>query len=288
MSSSYAGLDEIKSACDVTGTSYDALLVRMASNASRLLDAAAGRQFFPELATRFYDGSGEAELWLPEPWLAITTLELSDDGGDSYTATPVENTDFWCSDGAQYGRSPTQLLVMAPAGSYATFYDGRRAVKLTGVVGWHRRYSTAWASVDALAAQASASTTTLTVADADGIDETGATPRFQVGQLIRLGSEFCQVMAVGAVGNTLTVRRGLLGTTAVIHALATAVEVWRPDELARQATLIQAVRWFKRAQSAFQDVAAAMETGTLTFARKLDPEVEFMLMEAGLRRLTVG
>lgn len=285
----YVGLSEIKAAADVTGTTYDAVLLRMASHASRLIDAAAGRQFWPELATRYYDGSGEAELWLPETWLAITTLQLSDDGGDSYSETPVEDTDFWCSDGAQYGRSPTQLLVMAPNGSYSLFYGGRRAVKVTGVVGWHRQYAAAWEdSGDTTQAELAAAATSVTVGNADGAGQMGLTPRFEVGQLLRIDSEFMAVTAVNTSTNVLTVVRGCNGTTAASHAAGTRVDVWRADELVRQCTLIQATRWFKRAQSAFQDVAAAMEAGTLTFARKIDPDVEFMLVEAGLRRLTVG
>lgn len=286
---SYVGLDDLKAAIDVTGTTYDPLLTRMASHASRLIDTAAGRQFYPEVATKYVDGSGYHDLWLPESVLSISALAMSDDQGYSYLNTLVENTDWWASDGTIYGRSPTQLLVINPNGSYGSFYAGRRAVRIAGVWGWHRRYAThAWASVDALAAQVTASATSLTVADADGTDERGATPRFQVGQLVRLESEFCLVTAVATVTNALTVRRGQNGSTAAVHAQGTALEVWRADETMQQATLIQAARWFKRGQSAFQDVAAAAEMGQLTFARKIDPEVEFMLVEAGLRRLSVG
>lgn len=285
----YAGLSEIKAAIEVTATTYDAVLLRMARHASRLIDIAAGRQFYPELATKYFDGSGAVEMWLPEPVLAITALSLSDDQGYSYTETPVENTDFWVSDGAQYGRSPTQLLVMSPNGSYAVFYSGRRAVRITGVWGWHRNYSAAWEdSQDTLQAEALANASTITVANADGASQLGLTPRFEVGQTLRIDSEYLAVTAVNTGTNVLTVVRGCNETTAASHATGTRVDVWRADELVRQATLIQATRWFKRAQSAFQDVAAAMETGQLTFARKIDPEVEFMLVEAGLRRLTVG
>jgi hypothetical protein len=286
----YVGLSEIKAAADVTGTTYDAVLVRMASHASGLIERAAGRQFWPELATRYFDGSGEADLWLPEPVLAITTLQLSDDSGDSYTETPVENTDWWASDGNVYGRSPTQLLVMNPNGSYSVFYSGRRAVKITGVWGWHRDYAAAWQnSKDALAASVTAAATTLTVADADGADAMGLTPRFDVGQLLRIDDEYMTVTTVTAgTTNSLSVVRACNGTTAAIHAKDAVIYVWRADELVRQATLIQAVRWFKRGQSAFQDVSAALELGQLTFARKVDPEVEFMLLDAGLRRLAVG
>ncbi len=285
----YAGLSEIKAAIEVTTTTYDAVLLRMASHASRLIDNASGRQFYPELATKYFDGSGEAEMWLPEPVLAITSLSLSDDDGYSYSETPVEDTDFWCSDGAQYGRSPTQLLVMSPNGSCSVFYAGRRAVRIAGVYGWHRGYASAWEdSQDTIQAEISASTTTVTVGNADGTNQMGLANRFEVGQLLRIDSEYLAVTAVNTATNVLTVVRGCNGTTAASHAASTRVDIWRPDDLVRQATLIQAVRWFKRAQSAFQDVAAAAELGQLTFARKTDPEVEFMLVEAGLRRLVVG
>lgn len=286
----YVGLTEIKAAADVTGTTYDSVLLRMASHASGLIDQAAGRQFWPELATRYFDGNGKIELWLPEPVLAITTLTMSDDQGYSYSETPVENTDWWASDGLEYGRSPTQLLVMNPNGSYAIFYGGRRAVKIVGVWGWHRNYTAAWqSSQDALAASITAAATTLTVADADGVDAMGLTPRFEVGQLLRIDSEYLTVTAVTAgTTNSLTVVRACNGTTAAIHAKDAVIYVWRADDLVRQATLIQAVRWFKRGQSAFQDVSAALEFGQLTYARKIDPEVEFVLLDAGLRRLSVG
>lgn len=285
----YVGLSEIKAAIEVTTTTYDAVLLRMASHASRLIDIATGRQFYPELATRYVDGSGEAELWLPEPVLAISSLAMSDDEGYSYTETPVEDTDWWASDGAQYGRSPAQLLVMSPNGSYAVFYAGQRSLRITGVWGWHRSYTAAWEdSQDTIQAEASASTTTITVGNADGLNQLGLANRFEIGQLLRIDAEYLAVTAVNTATNALTVVRGCNGTTAASHAIGTRVDIWRPDDLVRQATLIQAVRWFKRAQSAFQDVAAAAELGQLAFARKIDPDVEFMLVEAGLRRLTVG
>ena len=285
----YAGLTEIKTAADMTGTAYDAVLLRMASHASRLIDAATGLHFYPELATRYLDGNGATRLWLSDPALAITTLQLSSDNGYSYTETLTENTDFWCSDGAQYGRSPTQLLVMSPNGSYSVFYNSLRAVKVTGLWGYHRNYAAAWEdSQDTVQAEVSPSTTSITVGNADGSNQLGLAYRFEIGQLLRIDSEYLAVTAINTSTNALTVVRACNGTTAATHAASTRVDIWRPDDLVRLATLIQATRWFKRAQSAFQDVAAAAELGQLTFARKIDPEVEFLLIDAGLRRLTVG
>jgi hypothetical protein len=57
-----------------------------------------------------------------------------------------------------------------------------------------------------------------------------------------------------------------------------------PD-LIVQATCIQAARWFKRGQAAFQDVTAAAELGQLTYAQALDPDIKAMLMAyTGYRR----
>src|SRR3990167_1236048 len=52
------------------------------------------------------------------------------------------------------------------------------------------------------------------------------------------------------------------------HSLASAI----PDEIV-QATVIQAARWFKRGQQAFQDTSAIVELGQLRYTQKLDPDV---------------
>ena len=57
-----------------------------------------------------------------------------------------------------------------------------------------------------------------------------------------------------------------------------------PDEV-KQGTIIQAVRWFKRGQQAYQDVGAIFELGQLHYVKGLDPDVEQMVMH--LRRLAV-
>lgn len=44
--------------------------------------------------------------------------------------------------------------------------------------------------------------------------------------------------------------------------------------LIKRAMLIQTVRWFKRAQQAYQDVGAITSLGQLTYVQKLDPDVE--------------
>lgn len=54
-----------------------------------------------------------------------------------------------------------------------------------------------------------------------------------------------------------------------------------------QATLVQTVRWFKRAQQGFQDTGALIDLGQLTYTQRLDPDVVTLLYDAGLKRAVV-
>lgn len=59
-----------------------------------------------------------------------------------------------------------------------------------------------------------------------------------------------------------------------------------PDEI-RQATIIQAMRWYKRGQQAFQDTGAVVELGQLTYTQSLDPDVKAILSAGKFQRMTV-
>lgn len=60
-----------------------------------------------------------------------------------------------------------------------------------------------------------------------------------------------------------------------------------PD-LVKQSTIVLASRWFKRGQSAWADSMAAGDFGQLMFVKKLDPDVEAMLILSRLARPTYG
>lgn len=48
-------------------------------------------------------------------------------------------------------------------------------------------------------------------------------------------------------------------------------------ELIKKACLIQAVRWFKRSDQAFQDTGAIIELGQLVYTQELDPDIRAIL-----------
>lgn len=57
-----------------------------------------------------------------------------------------------------------------------------------------------------------------------------------------------------------------------------------PPEVIKQAVIIQVVRWFKRGQAAWQDVAGQAQTGVLMYAQTLDPDVKAIVLNTGYRR----
>jgi hypothetical protein len=284
-----ATVDEVKRSIGITGATYDATLVQALAQVSRLVAATSGRRLLPLLATRYYDGNGHAALWLPEPWLAITMVSLSSDGGATYTALGA--TDWWASDGLTWDAAPYQLVALNPNGSYGAWYAGQRTVKIEGVLGWHSDYASAWElSGDSVqdTSGISASATTMQVTDADGVDARYATPRFSIGDLLRIESEYAVVTYVNATTNVVTLQRAAGGSTGATHAKSTPIHKFRPDALANEAAVVQTSRLFKRGQQAFADAGANAELGQLIYVKRLDPDVEAILMAGGLRRLSVG
>jgi len=113
-------------------------------------------------------------------------------------------------------------------------------VAVTGTWGLHRDYANAWLKVDDLAADITSSATTLTVADADGENIYGYTPRLSEGHVLRIDSEYLTVSKVDTATNTLTVQRGALGSTAAAHTTGADVEVWQVEDPIRQVVARQA------------------------------------------------
>ena len=292
----YATYDEIKDAlADSIGSSttkYDAELRRCANQASRLIDRLTGRTFWPQYATRYPHSEGSESLHVDGDLLEVYTVSMSDDYGISYTA--LATTDYYSIGGRQlrYDETPIYRLDINQNtdSDYSYWYTGQKSIKLIGWWGWHDDYAHAWeSSLDTVEdAALTAVATTVTVNDADGADLWGLTPRFQAGQLIRVESEYMLITVVTAsTTNTLTVLRGQCGTTAATHAADTAIYIYQPPEIVKESVIAMAVRAFKRAQAAYQDVGGVVELGTLMYVKELAPEVKAVLFDAGLRRVTV-
>lgn len=288
MNAPFVTVEEIKAATPETfpSTTYDAALRALSLRASVLIASLCRHvSFWPQLETRYYEGSGKEDQWI-EDLLDITTVEISSDYGDSYVTLTAGDYIKYGGPELRVDATPYALLQMSRNGTYSRFYSGHKAVRIAGVWGWHDDYVNAWEdSLDTVQNDPLTSGgTSVTVSDADGADLWNLGARFAVGQLLRCESEYMLVRAVDTELNALTVLRAQLGTAAAQHAQNTPLYIYRLPALVRQATIHQTVRWFKRGQSGFQDVAASAETGTLTYAQSLDPDVKTMLRDLGIRK----
>jgi hypothetical protein len=140
-------------------------------------------------------------------------------------------------------------------------------IKVTGIWGIHNNYSGAWVKYDDLAADINASVTSLTVADSDGADPWGFTPRFSPGSFLRIGTEYILVTAVNNTTNVLTVRRGVNGSTAAAHSTNDDVEVWQVEEPIRRVCIRQSgLLYTRRASYQVETVEGA---GTVSYPQDL-------------------
>lgn len=206
------------------------------------IDKITQRTFWPEIRTDYYDARGphlidHRLLELTKmPFLSITSVT------DGLGNTLTQGTHFYPW---PRGKSPiTALRLLADSGlswaSYGT--DWRDAIAVTGIAGYHEDYDEAWIdSGDSIQDDGGidSSATLITAEDVDGEDTYGLSPRFSPGNLIRLGTEFCEVLKVNPSTDTLTVRRGVNGSTAAAHNAAVTIEVWQPDLNIQRAAL----RW---------------------------------------------
>jgi hypothetical protein len=77
----------------------------------------------------------------------------------------------------------------------------------------------------------------------------------------------------------------LNGTKAIWYAYPKGIKIvgkfgfatTTPPDI-KQATLVQCIRWFKRAQQAYADTGAILDLGQLRYVQKLDPDVENTIM----------
>lgn len=132
---------------------------------------------------------------------------------------------------------------------------------VTGVWGLHRDYANAWQKVDDLAAALTDSATTLTVNEIDDADLFGLLPRISAGNLLKIDSEYLEVLATLPEGNKAYVRRGVNGSTAASHDSGADVYVWQVEEPIRRATARQAAFQSAR-RGAFESVSLSPLSGS--------------------------
>lgn len=252
----YASLADARIENKAAATTDDPQLLRYLRQVSRRIDQMfrvdgwpVRPVFEPYIETRTYPldarsiNSSLRTFMLPSSLLAVTGVGIG-----SNTLTVGTNVEAWPDNSSPI---PNLRLIDCCQGWYG--YDCGTCgeptlVTVTGTWGIHYDYANAWSKVDDLTAAVTTTTqATITVADVDGADTYGLTPRISAGQLLKINDEFLEVTATDTAAQTATVRRGVNGSTAATHAIGDDVYVWLVEEpvrreVARQAGMLNARR----------------------------------------------
>lgn len=189
---------------------------------SRLLESKMERSDFgsgfgPRTGTNRYDGAGRNYLRLHDDLLSVTTIKILGATGDLTQTTLAADTDYYLLDGNDgYGPAPYRKVLLHRQGVSA-FGSGFRVTDIAGSWGHSdERYVSTTTVSSGLASDATATTFV-----------TSASPTIGVGNTLRIDSE--QLYVTGLSSTTATVVRGANGTTAAVHANASAISVYRYD-----------------------------------------------------------
>lgn len=214
-------------------TAEDARLFACLAAATALIESGAGRRFRPLLAARpqSLDPHRPTEIRLDADLL---TLQSVTHGANE--TIPLDQIVM------RAGR-----LTLRSGQAFRYVDSPEQAVTVTGLWGMHDDWANAWrSSADTVQnAPLSSSATALTVTDADGADALTLLPRFQVGQILQIESEFVFVVAVNTLTNVLTVQRGVLGTAAVSHTQNTPISIYQPPRAA-ELLCLRVAAWLYR------------------------------------------
>lgn len=230
---------------------------------SRMIDNVSGREFYPSVRTKIYDTPKRTnQLNIHDDLLDLTTLTNGD-------LTVITSSDYqlW-----PYNATPKAMIVLNPLSTVffnqsATTWNAG-AISVYGTFGYHSNYGAAWLSGGVLgAAIASTSTTTVTIT---------ITP-FQAGQIIKIDSELLLVTAVGVT--TITATRGWNGSTAATHLIAAPVSIWMPEPPIVRACLMQAARYYRRAEAVFGTIGGGDMGSQPVTLTQLDPDVKEIIKQ---------
>ena len=192
------------------------------------------------------EGTAQISRLLLDRWLITATTVTSyksTDRATSETLTEGYNNDFWL---VPYNKSPKVELRLNEDSDKA-FYAGQQTFTIAGTWGYSNDLSAEKTTTGAIT-----STTVLSwgVNDASGL---------AVAQTIKVGNE--QMYITGISSNTLTVERGVNGTTATTHSAGTSVYIFEYPSLVTQVCLDLAKIFFRDRDMGVTQIIGTGEMG---------------------------
>lgn len=234
MPSIYATPDDVRySASYEVAASMDPILLRFLESSSRAIDQYTARHFYPWLGIKYINGVSGTRLSLPDVLSISSFVADSENDGTWDGETWVEGTDYYLESLSHVDQFPKAVAITTGWGNYR-FCPGDRRYKLTSLWGYGDGQSaTPWILSSVTATVATTTGTSVTVSSAGVI---------VAGQTIRVGTgEMMNVTSVNST--TLTVERGVNGSTATTHSSA-AVSVVQYPRLVTQCAVDMCVESF--------------------------------------------
>ena len=237
---------------------------RVIEAASRRVDEATRRHFYALTDTIVLHGNGCSEIAIPD-LLSATSIKLDEDGDRTFELMLAAVTDYYLlRHGYEDEDAPpaTMLRLDGVNGQRLSFLARPRLIQIIGRWG----FTEATESVGTAAEALDAGETGLDVADGT---------LYSVGQTINIDDEDMYVSAIAT--NTLTVTRGVNGTTDVAHLTAAPIVRYVYLSQVREAALILAGRMWKRRETSYANVIQNPIVGSYETFKFMDPDVERLL-----------
>jgi len=264
MLNAYADVLTFKSAeyANIVANTNQVSFRQLLEQASRHLDKACHRYFYCWEGAKYYDG--KYGNLLVDDFLSIITLNLDEDGNGTWTNVMA------VGDYVLYpaNKLPYERIELSHNSNYGSFAPGvRQGVELTGVHGYGDGesvtpyYATGQVVRDNPLAIGATTITTL------------ATATLGAGMTLRIEAEQVYIESI-TNATTFVVVRGVNGTTAAGHVQDTPMSLYEAPQPIREATLVLAMRAWKRKDSAFQDAVGSPETGLVVIYKDQDPFVK--------------
>jgi hypothetical protein len=245
-----------------------------------MVDRYCNRHFYALAMTKKFDGDGSIKLLVPDLVSIDSNGLKTDDDKDRTFETTWATSDYLLlpsnadptAAGNPESRPYGRIEVDVDAGTKADFRVGAEMVQIAGQWGWWRHLKRASETADAVA---DATTTSVVVSSRADVE---------AGHTILVDTEQLYVQSYSS--NTLTVVRGVNGTTAASHSGGAAIDIYEYPGPIVEATIFQTGRLWRRKDSAFSSATGFPETGRANVSNRLDPDV--MLLLGQYRKLSLA
>jgi hypothetical protein len=257
---------------------YRQMYARLGRTLSRWIDGVINRVAYPYIETRYFSSDGGLDLWVDD-LIEVSSIAQSDDNGENYTAMTADDYILMTGNDPNGRGSYNRIDIDVTSADFGSWSRGQKAIRIIGEWGYTTERALRWQDTgdDLAAAIASTTATTFTVADSDGLDTYGNSPRFSKGQIIKIDTEIMQVVGVDDTTNTITVVRGTNGSTAATHLISADIYKWAVPMDIKQACTIQAIHQWKRGIAGFADASAMPDFGKVIHIKTIDPEAVALL-----------